>query len=50
VQLPKRFKGCLDDAKAGGDPKKYACAYDTYPLNKVFSAKFAKSGSPAVRS
>ena len=49
VKLPKRFKGCQDDAKAGGDPKKYACAYDTYPLNKVFSAKFAKSGSPAVK-
>src|SRR6266516_5187304 len=32
VKLPARFKGCLDDAKAGGDPKKYACAYDTYPL------------------
>src|SRR5712691_6155614 len=48
VQLPKPFKGCLDDAKAGGDPKKYACAYDTYPLNKVFSAKFVKGGSPAV--
>ena len=48
VQLPKRFKGCKDDAKTGGDPKQYACAYDTYPLNKVFSAKFAKSGSPAV--
>ncbi len=48
VKLPARFKGCLDDAKAGGDPKKYACAYDTYPLNKVFSAKFAKSNSPAV--
>ena len=48
VKLPARFKGCLDDAKTGGDPKKYACAYDTYPLNKVLSAKFAKSGSPAV--
>ena len=48
VQLPKRFKACKDDAKAGGDPKQYACAYDTYPLNKVFSAKFAKGGSPAV--
>jgi glycine betaine/proline transport system substrate-binding protein len=47
VKLPKRFKGCQDDAKSGGDPKQYACAYDTYPLNKVFSAKFAKSGSPA---
>jgi glycine betaine/proline transport system substrate-binding protein len=49
VQLPKRFKGCKDDAKAGGDVKQYRCAYDTYPLNKVFSAKFAKSGSPAYK-
>src|SRR5262245_54618583 len=47
VKLPARFKGCQDDAKAGGNPKQYACAYDTYPLNKIFSAKFAKSGSPA---
>ena len=48
VQLPKIFKGCKEDAKAGGDPNQYKCAYSTYPLNKVFSAKFAKSGSPAV--
>jgi glycine betaine/proline transport system substrate-binding protein len=48
VQLPKIFKGCKDDAKAGGDANQYKCAYSTYPLNKVFSAKFAKSGSPAV--
>ena len=47
VKLPARFKGCLDDEKTGGNAKQYACAYDTYPLNKVFSAKFAKSGSPA---
>src|SRR5579859_5651054 len=46
VQLPKRFAGCKDDAKTGGSPKQYACAYDTIVLNKVFSAKFAKSGSP----
>jgi glycine betaine/proline transport system substrate-binding protein len=48
VQLPPRFKGCQDDEKQGGDPKKYACAYPTYTLLKFFSAKFAKSGSPAV--
>jgi len=48
VQLPKRFKGCKDDAKAGGAVAQYKCAYDTYPLEKVFGAKFAKSGSPAV--
>src|SRR5437763_4091431 len=49
VQLPKRFPGCLDDEKQGGDPKKYACAYPTYVLNKFFSKKFATSGSPAVK-
>ncbi len=47
VLLPKRFKGCQDDAKAGGNVAKYKCAYDKIILNKVFSAKFAKSGSPA---
>ena len=49
VKLPKRFPGCLDDEKQGGDPKKYACAYPTYTLNKFFSKKFATSGSPAVK-
>jgi len=47
VLLPKRFKGCKDDAKAGGNVAQYKCAYDKIVLNKVFSAKFAKSGSPA---
>ena len=49
VKLPKRFKGCQDDAKSGGSVAKYKCAYDHIVLNKVFSAKFAKSGSPAVK-
>jgi glycine betaine/proline transport system substrate-binding protein len=48
VQLPARFKGCKDDEKQGGNPKLYACSYPTYTLLKFFSAKFAKSGSPAV--
>jgi glycine betaine/proline transport system substrate-binding protein len=48
VKLPARFKGCQDDEKKGGDPKKYACAYPSYRLDKVISSKFAKSGSPAV--
>jgi glycine betaine/proline transport system substrate-binding protein len=48
VQLPKRFKGCVDDSKSGGDIAKYKCAYDSTVINKLFSAKFAKSGSPAV--
>jgi glycine betaine/proline transport system substrate-binding protein len=47
VMLPKRFKGCQDDAKSGGSTAKYKCAYDHIVLNKVFSSKFAKSGSPA---
>src|SRR3989475_5461672 len=41
VLLPKRFKGCVDDAKAGGDVKKYRCAYDKTIIEKVFSKKFA---------
>ena len=48
VQLPKPFKGCQDDAKAGGNVAKYKCAYDVTIINKVFSKKFATSGSPAV--
>ena len=47
VQLPPRFKGCTDDAKSGGDVKQYKCAYDKTIIEKVFSKKFATSGSPA---
>jgi glycine betaine/proline transport system substrate-binding protein len=49
VQLPKRFAGCQDDEKKGGDPKKYACAYPSYRLDKLASADFLKSGSPALK-
>jgi glycine betaine/proline transport system substrate-binding protein len=49
VKLPPIWKGCKEDAKAGGDPKQYRCAYSTYPLNKLFSKKFAASGSPAEK-
>jgi glycine betaine/proline transport system substrate-binding protein len=49
VQLPKRFASCQDDEKKGGDPKKYACAYPSYRLDKLVSGKFAKSGSPALK-
>jgi glycine betaine/proline transport system substrate-binding protein len=49
VKLPAIFKGCKEDAKAGGNPKQYACAYSSYPLNKLFSKKFATSGSPAAK-
>jgi glycine betaine/proline transport system substrate-binding protein len=50
VKLPARFKGCQDDEKQGGDPKKYACEYPGYPsLDKLISGKFATSGSPALK-
>ena len=47
VKLPPRFKGCQDDASSGGGIAQYKCAYANEVLNKIFSAKFAKSGSPA---
>ena len=47
VQLPERFEGCKDDAKEGGDPEQYKCAYDVTVINKLFSKEFAESGSPA---
>jgi glycine betaine/proline transport system substrate-binding protein len=37
IQLPKRFKGCLDDEKAGGPPAKFACEYPSYTLLKFMS-------------
>jgi glycine betaine/proline transport system substrate-binding protein len=50
VQLPPRTdanQDCKDDAKAGGDPEQYKCEYDVTVINKLFSKKFAESGSPA---
>jgi glycine betaine/proline transport system substrate-binding protein len=49
VKLPERTKSsdCKDDAKAGGNPEQYKCAYDVTIINKLFSKKFAESGSPA---
>ena len=50
VKLPPRSeapKDCQDDAKAGGDPEQYKCEYDVTTINKLFSKKFADSGSPA---
>ena len=50
VKLPPRTdanKDCKDDAKQGGDPAQYKCAYNVTIMNKVFSKKFADSGSPA---
>ena len=50
VKLPPRTdanKDCQDDAKAGGDPEQYKCEYDVTVIEKLFSKKFADSGSPA---
>jgi glycine betaine/proline transport system substrate-binding protein len=47
VELPERFEGCKDDAKSGGDPAQYKCAYDITIIKKLFSKEFAESGSPA---
>jgi len=47
VELPERTADCKDDAKEGGDVNQYKCAYDVTIINKIFSKKFAESGSPA---
>jgi glycine betaine/proline transport system substrate-binding protein len=47
VKLPPRFKGCKDDASAGGNIRQYRCAYAADPLNKLFSKEFAQNGGRA---
>jgi glycine betaine/proline transport system substrate-binding protein len=47
VKLPERTPDCKDDAKAGGNPDQYKCAYDVTVIEKLFSKDFAESGSPA---
>ncbi|HZQ16151.1 MAG TPA: glycine betaine ABC transporter substrate-binding protein [Gaiellaceae bacterium] len=47
VALPPRFAGCVDNFTPGTPVKDYRCAYANEVLNKVFSAAFARSGSPA---
>ena len=49
VKLPPRFPGCKDTVtKPVGDVKQYRCAYSTFVIGKLFTTKFAQSGSPAV--
>jgi glycine betaine/proline transport system substrate-binding protein len=48
VKLPPRGKNCQDDGSTNAPLADYRCAYSSYPLEKVFSSKFAHSGSPAV--
>jgi glycine betaine/proline transport system substrate-binding protein len=47
VKLPPIKPGCKEDAKAGGDPEQYKCEYIENDIQKLFSKKFADSGSPA---
>ena len=48
VKLPPRGKNCQDDGTVKAPLADFRCAYSSYPLEKVFSSKFASSGSPAV--
>ena len=48
VKLPPRGKNCQDDGTVKAPLNDFRCAYSAYPLEKVFSTKFVKSGSPAV--
>ena len=48
VKLPARGKNCQDDGTVKAPTQDFRCAYSAYPLEKVFSSKFVKSGSPAV--
>jgi glycine betaine/proline transport system substrate-binding protein len=50
VQLPPRGKNCVDsyNPKLGSNWSIYKCGYGQTIIEKLISAKFAKSGSPAV--
>jgi glycine betaine/proline transport system substrate-binding protein len=50
VKLPPRGKNCQDSfsPKLGSNWSIYRCAYGQTIIEKLISAKFAKSGSPAV--
>jgi glycine betaine/proline transport system substrate-binding protein len=50
VKLPPLSEadpGCKENAEAGGDPEDYNCEYILTKIQKLFSKKFAESGSPA---
>ena len=48
VKLPPRGKKCQDDGTVKAPLQDFRCAYSSYPLEKVLSTKFVKSGSPAA--
>jgi glycine betaine/proline transport system substrate-binding protein len=50
IQLPPRSKGCVDSysPKLGTNWNQYKCGYGQTIIEKLYTARFAKSGSPAV--
>jgi glycine betaine/proline transport system substrate-binding protein len=50
IKLPPRSKKCVDsyNPKLGSNWSIYRCAYGQTIIDKLYSAKFAKSGSPAI--
>jgi len=50
IQLPPRTKSCVDSysPKLGTNWNQYKCGYGQTIIEKLYSARFAKSGSPAV--
>jgi glycine betaine/proline transport system substrate-binding protein len=50
VKLPPRGENCVDSysPKLGSNWSIYRCGYEQTIIGKLYSAKFAKSGSPAV--
>ena len=50
IQLPPRTKSCVDSysPKLGSNWNIYKCGYGQTIIEKLYSARFAKSGSPAV--
>jgi len=50
IQLPPRSKSCVDSysPKLGTNWNQYKCGYGQTIIEKLYSARFAKSGSPAV--
>jgi glycine betaine/proline transport system substrate-binding protein len=51
IKLPPRSKKCVDsyNPKLGSNWSIYRCAYGQTIIDKLYSAKFAKSGSPAIQ-
>jgi glycine betaine/proline transport system substrate-binding protein len=50
IKLPPRSKSCVDsyNPKLGSNWSIYRCAYGQTIIDKLYSSKFGKSGSPAI--